>query len=119
MSRAAAYGRYARNAMIQGAAAELFKVWAVIVRARCAPLGARIVLCLHDELLVHVPHEQAEPVSRLVDGCLQEAAQRWAPGCGVRFISATTVVRSWSDAKSAVLTPANPAAPAAPASPAG
>src|SRR6185369_3689220 len=50
----------------QGAAAELFKVWAVIVRARCAPLGARIVLCLHDELLVHVPHEQAEPVSRLV-----------------------------------------------------
>jgi DNA polymerase I - 3''-5'' exonuclease and polymerase domains len=55
MSRAAAYGRYARNAMIQGAAAELFKVWAVIVRARCAPLGARIVLCLHDELLVHVP----------------------------------------------------------------
>ena len=45
--------------MIQGAAAELFKVWAVTVRARCAPLGARIVLCLHDELLVHVPHEQA------------------------------------------------------------
>ena len=102
MSRAAAYGRYARNAMIQGAAAELFKMWAVIVRARCAPLGARIVLCLHDELLVHVPHEQAEPVSRLVDECLQEAAQRWAPGCGVRFISATTVVRSWSDAKSAL-----------------
>ena len=122
VSRAAAYGRYARNAMIQGAAAELFKVWAVIVRARCAPLGARIVLCLHDELLVHVPYEQAEPVSRLVDECLQEAAQRWAPGCGVRFISATTVVRSWSDAKSAVLTPASPAAPAnpaAPASPAG
>ena len=54
-SRAAAYGRYARNAMIQGAAAELFKVWAVTVRARCGPLGARIVLCLHDELLVHVP----------------------------------------------------------------
>ena len=106
MSRAAAYGRYARNAMIQGAAAELFKVWAVIVRARCAPLGARIVLCLHDELLVHVPHEQAEPVSRLVDECLQEAAQRWAPGCGVRFISATTVVRSWSDAKGAALAPA-------------
>ena len=45
----------ARNAMVQGAAAELFKVWAVTVRARCAPLGARIVLCLHDELLVHAP----------------------------------------------------------------
>jgi len=98
-SRAAAYGRYARNAMIQGAAAELFKVWAVTVRARCAPLGARIVLCLHDELLVHCPREHAETVSRLVDDCLREAARRWAPGCEVRFISDTTVVRSWSDAK--------------------
>jgi DNA polymerase-1 len=104
-SRAAAYGRYARNAMVQGAAAELFKMWAVIVRARCAPLGARIVLCLHDELLVHSPREHAETVSGLVDGCLREAAQRWAPGCGVRFISDTTVVRSWSDAKAAALPP--------------
>jgi DNA polymerase-1 len=98
-SRAAAYGRYARNAMVQGAAAELFKMWAVTVRARCGPLGARIVLCLHDELLVHCPREQAETVSGLVDECLREAAARWAPGCGVRFISDTAVIRSWSDAK--------------------
>jgi DNA polymerase-1 len=109
-SRAAAYGRYARNAMIQGAAAELFKMWAVTVRARCGPLGARIVLCLHDELLVHCPREQADTVSRLVDDCLQEAAQRWAPGCGVRFISDTTVIRSWSEAKvtAPLLNPALP-----------
>jgi DNA polymerase-1 len=107
-SRVAAYGRYARNAMIQGAAAELFKMWAVIVRARCGPLDARIVLCLHDELLVHSPREQAETVSRLVDECLREAAQRWAPGCGVRFISDTSIVRSWSDAKNAALDPAGP-----------
>ncbi len=98
-SRAAAYGRYARNAMIQGAAAELFKMWAVTVRARCGHLGARIVLCLHDELLVHSPAEHAEAVTGIVDDCLREAAQRWAPGCGVRFIADTTVVRRWSDAK--------------------
>jgi DNA polymerase-1 len=101
-SRAAAYGRYARNAMIQGAAAELFKMWAVTVRARCGSLGARIVLCLHDELLVHCPREQADTVSRLVDDCLAEAAARWAPGCGVRFISDTAVIRSWAEAKVAV-----------------
>jgi DNA polymerase I len=98
-SRAAAYGRYARNAMVQGAAAELFKIWAVTVRARCAHLDARIVLCLHDELLVHCPAEQAATVSRIVDECLGEAAQRWAPGSGVRFISDTSVVRAWSEAK--------------------
>jgi DNA polymerase-1 len=118
-SRAAAYGRYARNAMVQGAAAELFKMWAVTVRARCGHLGARIVLCLHDELLVHAPREQAEAVSRLVDECLREAAQRWAPGCGVRFISDTTIIRSWSDAKGAALDPAGPAGLAGSARPAG
>jgi DNA polymerase I len=100
-SRAAAYGRYARNAMIQGAAAELFKMWAVTVRARCASLGALVVLCLHDELLVHCRREHGEAVSRIVEDCLGEAAQRWAPGSGVRFISDTTIVRSWSDAKGA------------------
>jgi DNA polymerase I len=98
-SRAAAYGRYARNAMIQGAAAELFKMWAVTVRARCGHLGARIVLCLHDELLVHCRREHGEAVSQIVEDCLREAAARWAPGSGVRFISDTTIVRSWSDAK--------------------
>ncbi|MGH3256302.1 MAG: DNA polymerase [Streptosporangiaceae bacterium] len=98
-SRAAAYGRYARNAMIQGAAAELFKMWAVTVRARCGHLGARIVLCLHDELLVHAPVQYAETVAGIVDDCLHEAARRWAPGCGVRFVSDTTVVSCWSDAK--------------------
>jgi DNA polymerase-1 len=104
-SRAAAYGRYARNAMIQGAAAELFKMWAVTVRARCASLGARVVLCLHDELLVHCLRERGETVARIVEDCLGEAAQRWAPGSGVRFISDTTIVRSWSDAKAAAAPP--------------
>ncbi len=108
-SRAAAYGRYARNAMIQGAAAELFKMWAVTVRARGRDLGARIVLCLHDELLVHCPREHGAAVSEVVDACLREAAQRWAPGCGVRFTADTTVVHSWSDAKA----PAVPRGPAA------
>ena len=98
-ARAAARGRYGRNALIQGAAAELFKMWAVTVRARGAPLGARIVLCLHDELLVHTPAGQAEATAQLVDECLHEAARRWAPGSSVRFLSDTSVVRTWSDAK--------------------
>jgi DNA polymerase I len=104
-SRAAAYGRYARNAMIQGAAAEMFKMWAVTVRARCGHLDAHVVLCLHDELLVHCPAAHGEEVSRIVEDCLREAAQRWAPGSGVRFISDTTVVGCWSDAKPAPVSP--------------
>lgn len=94
-----ARGRYARNAVVQGAAAELFKTWAVTVRARGAAIGARIVLCLHDELLVHVPAEHGAAGAALLDDCLQEAAARWAPDRSVRFVSDTSVIRRWSDAK--------------------
>jgi DNA polymerase-1 len=98
-ARAAARGRYGRNAVVQGAAAELFKTWAVTVRARSAALDARIVLCLHDELLVHAPVEHGAAVARLLDDSLQEAAHRWAPDHSVRFVADISVIRRWSDAK--------------------
>lgn len=95
----AARGRFARNAVIQGAAAELFKAWAATVRATTTHLGARIVLCLHDELLVHVPETAAGEVVAAVDAALTDAARRWSQGAPVRFVSDTTVVRRWSEAK--------------------
>ena len=102
----ASRGRFARNAVVQGAAAELFKVWAVTVRARGAALDARIVLCLHDELLVHVPVEHGPAVAQLLDDCLQEAAWRHfrdtrhaATAASVRFVADISVIRRWSDAK--------------------
>ncbi len=98
-SRAAARGRFGRNAMVQGAAAELFKVWAVTVRARGRVIDATVVLCLHDELLVHVPIEHAEAASSLVDDALQEAAARWAPDRSVRFLAETSIIPTWADAK--------------------
>ena len=99
-AREAARGRYGRNAVVQGAAAELFKMWAVTVRARTAQLGAEIVLCLHDELLVHVPAAQADQVAQLVGTCLTEATRRWAPDGRVRFIADIKIADSWADAKS-------------------
>ncbi len=100
-SQAAARGRYGRNAMIQGAAAEFFKTWAVLVRARSAPLGGELVLCLHDELLVHVPLDRRFATARLLEHCLEETARRWAPPTTtpVRFVADVSVVERWSDAK--------------------
>jgi DNA polymerase-1 len=96
---AAGRGRYARNALIQGAAAELFKAWAVTVRARTAGLGAQIVLCLHDELLVHVPEPNGEAVAAVLLDTLGEAAGRWSPERDVRFVADVRIVARWSDAK--------------------
>ena len=96
---AAARGRYGRNAMVQGAAAELFKMWAVLIRARSTALGAQIVLCLHDEVLVHVRREHGETAATLVLDALDEAAYGWAPDRSVRFVADVSVVERWSDAK--------------------
>ena len=92
-------GRYARNAVIQGSAAELFKAWAATVRHAVRPLGGRIVLCLHDELLVHVPERHADAAAQAVESTLVSAARTWAGTDEVRFVADTMVVRRWSEAK--------------------
>ncbi|MEO6570694.1 MAG: DNA polymerase [Ilumatobacteraceae bacterium] len=96
---AAARGRFARNALIQGAAAEFFKVWAVIVRTRTSSTGGRIVLCLHDELLVHARSDHADETERIVHQALAEAAHHWSPQPDVRFLADTSVIARWSEAK--------------------
>ncbi|GAA5032915.1 bifunctional 3'-5' exonuclease/DNA polymerase [Terrabacter aeriphilus] len=94
-----ARGRYARNAIIQGSAAELFKAWAATVRHAVRPLGGHIVLCLHDELLVHVPQEAAAEAAAAVEHTLTAAARTWAGTDEVRFVADTSVIRRWSEAK--------------------
>ena len=90
-------GRYARNAVVQGAAAELFKAWAAAVRNRIG--DGRIVLCLHDELLLQVPAIDAEAATQVVHGALESVAGHWAAGSGVRFVADVTAVQRWSEAK--------------------
>ncbi|MGA1053153.1 MAG: DNA polymerase [Ilumatobacteraceae bacterium] len=92
--RDAAQGRFARNAVVQGAAAEFFKVWAAIVRSRCR--DARIVLCLHDELILHVADTEVDRVLAQVHGALDEAGHRWSPHAGVRFVADVDVTDRWS-----------------------
>jgi DNA polymerase-1 len=92
-------GRYLRNAVIQGAAAELFKAWAATVRHVIAGLDGRIVLCLHDELLVHVPDQHADACAALVEQALTDSSRRWAQSDRVRFVADTSVIHRWSEAK--------------------
>ena len=91
-------GRYARNAVVQGAAAELFKAWAAAVRNGLGPDG-RVVLCLHDELLLHVPEAEAPAAEELLRAALADVSGHWAAGSGVRFVADVAVVRRWSEAK--------------------
>jgi DNA polymerase-1 len=57
------------------------------------------VLCLHDELLLHVPDGEGDAAARLVSDCLHEAVHRWALDDSVRFVVDIAVIPRWSDAK--------------------
>jgi DNA polymerase-1 len=98
-SHIAGRGRFARNAVVQGAAAELFKAWAATVRIRARSLEAQIVLCLHDELLIQVPQANAPVTVALLHASLAEAAERWTGGRLVHFVAEVTVAERWSQAK--------------------
>lgn len=100
-SAVAARGRYLRNAVVQGAAAELFKAWAATVRAELLGRGTgAIVLCLHDELLLQVCADDADAVASALEPALQRTAARWFRAAApVRFVADVSVVPRWSDAK--------------------
>ena len=89
--------------MVQGSAAELFKAWAATVRVASRPLGAEVVLCLHDELLVQAPEQAGDRVAALLHDTLEDVGARWAPpparGPRVRFVADVSIVRRWSEAK--------------------
>ena len=73
-------------------------MWAITVRRRGRELDAQVVLCLHDELLVHVPADAAPAAAEMVEDSLQEAAFYWSPRRDVRFVADISVVQRWSEA---------------------
>jgi len=87
--------RVATNTPIQGSAADIIKRAMVDLAARleACRLRSRMVLQIHDELLLECPAEEVEEVSRLVAATMEGAARLVVPvvvdvGCG----------RSWAEA---------------------
>jgi DNA polymerase-1 len=88
---------------VQGAAAELFKAWAATVRDGLVALdtdggNSRIVLCLHDELLLHVPAGSADQAAALLVDALRATAAWWTGGFPVRFVADVSVAATWASA---------------------
>ena len=80
--------RAALNAPIQGTAADIMKI--AMVRAdgalRGAGLASRIILQIHDELVVEVAPGEAGTVERLVCGAMEDAVRLDVPldvSCGI------------------------------------
>ncbi|MFT4124248.1 MAG: bifunctional 3'-5' exonuclease/DNA polymerase [Microbacteriaceae bacterium] len=107
-ARARSQGRFTRNFVVQGTAAEWALSWMGLLRARLWELGpgsltagAHLVYFLHDEVIVHTPAEHAETVLELVRDCAAEAGRLLFGGSPVRvgFPVTAVAVRSYAEAK--------------------
>lgn len=67
--------RRATNFPIQASAGEIFKVGMVRVHEAIQPYAARIVLTIHDELVIECPAEYAEEVLAMVKAILEEGLE--------------------------------------------
>ncbi len=88
--------RQAMNAGIQGLAADIFKVALVRLDERLATEGldSRLILQVHDEVLLEVPPAEVERVTPLVEEVMAGAAELCVP-----LEVNLSVGRSWADAK--------------------
>ena len=88
--------RAAMNTPVQGAAADIIKIAMNAVRARLADEGlrAKLILQVHDELIVESPQEEEARVSALLRECMEGAASLRVP-----LVADVHAGRSWFDTK--------------------
>ncbi|BCL29759.1 bifunctional 3'-5' exonuclease/DNA polymerase [Streptomyces aurantiacus] len=98
-SNSRARGRFARNFVVQGSAAD----WTLLVlaglRRACRDMAAELVFFQHDEVMVHCPAEEADAVVEAIREAAEQAGRLTFGETPVRFPFTTAVVRCYADAK--------------------
>ncbi|MCA1218328.1 bifunctional 3'-5' exonuclease/DNA polymerase [Streptomyces sp. 8L] len=98
-STARARGRFTRNFVVQGSAAEWALVMLAALRGATAGMRAELVFFQHDEVIVHCPAEEAEEVAEAIQAAADTAGTTAFGPTPVRFPFTTAVVERYSDAK--------------------
>ncbi|MFD1044789.1 DNA polymerase, partial [Kibdelosporangium lantanae] len=93
------WGRFTRNFVVQGSAADWALVLLVTLRRRLADTKAEIVFYQHDEVMVHCPAEDAPAVTTELLTATEEATQLVFPGTAVKFPLDVSTVDCYADAK--------------------
>ncbi|MFG2789895.1 bifunctional 3'-5' exonuclease/DNA polymerase [Streptomyces sp. NPDC048419] len=94
-----ARGRFARNFVVQGSAADWALLLLAALRQTCADMAAELVFFQHDEVIVHCPEEEAEAVVKAIREAAELAGRLTFGETPVRFPFTTAVVECYADAK--------------------
>lgn len=105
-SRARSWGRFTRNFVVQGTAAEWALAWMGSLRSRLAARfpgavtdGPHLVFFVHDEIVVHAPEEHAEWVATQIREAAVDAGRLLFQDFPVTFPLSVAVVGAYSEAK--------------------
>ncbi|KIF79721.1 3'-5' exonuclease, partial [Streptomyces sp. 150FB] len=98
-SRSRAYGRFTRNFVVQGSAADWALLMLAALRGATAGMRAQLVFFQHDEVIVHCPAEEAEEVAAAISAAGELAGRITFGETPVRFPFTTATVERYSDAK--------------------
>lgn len=105
--RGRAWGRFTRNFIVQGTAAEWALCWMASIRRRLTALGGdawltdapHLVFFLHDEVVVHTPAELADTVAAEITAAAQEAGRLLFGDLPVKFPLTVAIVDDYGAAK--------------------
>ncbi|MFF0445763.1 bifunctional 3'-5' exonuclease/DNA polymerase [Streptomyces sp. NPDC004609] len=98
-SDARAWGRFTRNFVVQGSAADWALLLLAALRQALSPLRAELVFFQHDEVVVHCPAEEADTVVKAIHEAGDLAGHIAFGETPVRFPFTTAVVECYADAK--------------------
>ena len=98
-TNARARGRFARNFVVQGSAADWTLLLLAGLRQACARMAAELVFFQHDEVIVHCPEEETEAVVAAIREASDLAGRLTFGETPVRFPFTTAVVECYADAK--------------------
>jgi DNA polymerase-1 len=106
-SQARSWGRFTRNFVVQGSAAEWALCWMAILRQKLHELNGTVwltdaphlVLFMHDELVVHCPADAAAGVEQAVRDAAVQAGRLMFGDAPVEFPLTVAVVDNYGQAK--------------------
>jgi DNA polymerase-1 len=94
-----ARGRFARNFVVQGSAADWALLLLAALRRACRDMAAELVFFQHDEVIVHCPQDEADKVVEAIRQAAELAGRLTFGETPVRFPFTTAVVECYADAK--------------------
>ncbi|WP_048819628.1 bifunctional 3'-5' exonuclease/DNA polymerase [Streptomyces ipomoeae] len=94
-----ARGRFARNFVVQGSAADWTLLLLAALRRALAGMAAELVFFQHDEVIVHCPAEEADAVVAAIREASDLSARLTFGETPVRLPFTTAVVECYADAK--------------------